>query len=58
MQARDHWEELGVGGRIILNWMLRKEGWREWTKFIWLRAGPLAGSCEHSNEPSGTTKGK
>jgi hypothetical protein len=28
-----------------------------WTGFNWLRLGPVAGSCEHGNEPSGSIKG-
>jgi hypothetical protein len=29
-KARDHWEELGVGGRIILRWTLReRDQWGE-----------------------------
>jgi hypothetical protein len=27
-----------------------------WTRFIWLK-GPVAGSPEHGNEPSGSIKG-
>jgi hypothetical protein len=32
-----HWKDLGVGGRIILGWILGKQGRRLWTGFIWLR---------------------
>jgi hypothetical protein len=28
-----------------------------WTVCIWLRKGPVTGSCEHNNEPSGYIKG-
>jgi hypothetical protein len=27
-----------------------------WTGSIWLRIGPVEGSCEHGNEPSGSIK--
>jgi hypothetical protein len=30
-KVRDHWEDLGVGGRITLRWTL--------VKFVWLRIG-------------------
>jgi hypothetical protein len=26
-------------GRIILNWIFGKYGWRVWTELIWLRIG-------------------
>jgi hypothetical protein len=44
-KERDHWEDLDVGGRIILEWILDKSDRVVWTGFIWLRidtsAGPL-----------------
>jgi hypothetical protein len=30
-------EELGLDGRIILEWILRRVGERVWVVFIWLR---------------------
>jgi hypothetical protein len=30
----------------------------EWTGYVWLRIGPVARSCEHGNEPSGSVKGE
>jgi hypothetical protein len=49
-------EDLHVGGRIILEWIL--ERWDEvvWAGFIWLRIGTSGGPCEHGNEPSGSIK--
>jgi len=38
-------EHLGVGGKILLEWILGSE------------YGPVAGCCEHGNEPSGSIKG-
>jgi hypothetical protein len=53
MTGRDHVEDLGIDGRIILQCILGEyvldstgSGW-----------GSVAGSCEHGNEPSGSIKG-
>jgi hypothetical protein len=27
-----------------------------WTGVIWLKVGPVEGSCKHGNEPSGSIK--
>jgi hypothetical protein len=40
LKGRDHSEDLGVGGRIILEWILWKQGEKLWTGCIWLRIGP------------------
>jgi hypothetical protein len=42
-KARDHWEDLGIGGRITLIWTLGR--WRSMgrTGFIWLRIGSSGG---------------
>jgi len=39
LKGRDHAEDLGVDGRIILEWILGKYGGRVWTGLIWLRIG-------------------
>jgi hypothetical protein len=42
-KVRDHWEDLGVGGRIILRWALgRRESVRR-TGFRWFRIGSSGG---------------
>jgi hypothetical protein len=56
LKGRDHLEYLGVGGRIILEWILgvvRRCGLDEYS----LGEGPMAGCCEHGNEPSDSIKG-
>jgi hypothetical protein len=42
-KVRDHWEDLGVGGRITLRWTLGKEGSMGQTRFGWLRIGSNGG---------------
>jgi hypothetical protein len=37
VKGRDHLEEPGVDGRIILEWILRKQGGKVWIGFIWIR---------------------
>jgi hypothetical protein len=36
-------EDLGVDGKIILEWILKKWVRRMWTGFIWLRIGTSDG---------------
>jgi hypothetical protein len=43
MRARDHLEELRVGGSIILKSILNKSVWTLWTGFIWIRIGTVGG---------------
>jgi hypothetical protein len=33
LKGRDHLENLVVDGRIILEWILRKQGGKVWTRF-------------------------
>jgi hypothetical protein len=41
LKGRDHSEELGVDGRIILEWLLGKWNVKLWTKFIWPSIGTI-----------------
>jgi hypothetical protein len=47
LNGRYHSENLGVGWRIILDWILGKQGGK----------GSVVGCCEHSKEPSGFIRG-
>jgi hypothetical protein len=39
LKGRDHSEDLGVDGRIMLEWILRNQAGKVWTGCIWLRIG-------------------
>jgi hypothetical protein len=42
-KLRDHWEDLGIGGKITLSWTLWKYGSIGQTGFGWLRIGSSRG---------------
>jgi hypothetical protein len=42
-EGKGHSEDLGVDGRIILEWILEKWGGKMWTECIWLRMGSSGG---------------
>jgi hypothetical protein len=42
-ERRQHLEDLGVDGRIILEWILGKLGGMVWTEFILVRIGISGG---------------
>ena len=56
IRDRNHLEDHGIDGRIILRWILRKWDWGAWTGLIWLRLG--TGTCKCGNAPSGSIKCK
>jgi hypothetical protein len=43
LRERDHLEDAGVDGRIILRWILRKWDGGVWTGSSWLRIGAVGG---------------
>jgi hypothetical protein len=47
-KVRYHWEDLGVGERITLRWVELNSAGSGY--------GPMAGFCEHGDEPSSSIK--
>ena len=43
LRDRDHLEDIGVDGRIILRWIFRKWDVGVWTGSSWLRIGTVGG---------------
>ena len=43
LRERDHFDDPGVDGRILLRWIFRKLGAGAWTRSIWLRTGTGGG---------------
>jgi hypothetical protein len=37
LKDRDHFKDLSINGRIILQWVLNEEDWREWSSLTWLK---------------------
>ena len=43
LKERDRLEDLGIGGRIIFEWILKTSFVRVWPGLIWLRTGTGGG---------------
>jgi hypothetical protein len=43
LKGRDHLEDLGLGGKIMLDWILRRRSGKVWIGCIWLRIGTSGG---------------
>jgi hypothetical protein len=58
LKGRDHAEDLGVDGRIILERIMENRVGEYGLDSSGSGCGPVAGCCEHGNEPSGSVKGR
>jgi hypothetical protein len=56
-KKKGRFENLDADGRIILKWMLKRNGCEDTDWYLSDSGyGPVAGSCEHGTEPSGYIK--
>jgi len=39
LKGEGHSEDIGLDGKIILEWILEKQGGKLWTRFTWPRVG-------------------
>lgn len=46
LKRSDYLKDLGIDGRIIINWRLMKQGWQVWIVFSWLRIRIVEGFYE------------
>jgi hypothetical protein len=55
-KGRDHYDNLDVDGKIILELILGKECWKLWSGHICLGIGTSGVPCEYGNEASESIK--
>jgi len=58
LKESDHSEDLGVDGRIILKWVLRKSVFEDFHSNHLAQDGQIAVSCEQCSEPVGSITGR
>jgi len=39
MSEKDHFQDIGLDGRVVTKWMFKKRDGSSWTGLIWLRKG-------------------
>jgi hypothetical protein len=56
IMERGHLEDVGLDGRIILQWIFNEWDGEAWTVLVRFSIRQVAGTCECGNEPSGSIK--
>jgi len=56
LMERDHLEDLGTDGRVLLKWIVQKWNEEAWTGLIWRKTRTGGGLCECGDGPSASIK--